>query len=113
MKRVLFVSAVALIAGASFPALAQYTGPSAESVTAVEAQKLSDDTPVIMTGKIEKALGGEKYQFRDETGTVVIKIDDKDWRGVKVDETDTVEIRGEVDKDFMDFKISVDSISKK
>ena len=113
MKKVLFVSAFAFSAFAAFSASAQFTGPSANTVTIEEALHLSDDSPVIMTGYIEKALGGEKYQFKDSTGTIVIKIDDDDWRGVSVSETDLVEIRGEVDKDFLDTKIDVDSISKK
>ena len=113
MRNILFVSAFALSAFVPFVATAQFVGPSADTVTIMEAMHLSDDSPVIITGYIEKALGGEKYQFKDDTGTIVIKIDDEDWRGVTVDATDLVEIRGEVDKDFLDTKIDVDRITKK
>ena len=113
MKSILLVSAFALSAFVSFAASAQFTGPSANAVTVAEASHLSDDSPVIMTGYIEKALGGERYQFKDNTGTIVIKIDNEDWNGVTISETDLVEIRGEVDKDFLDVKIDVDSITKK
>lgn len=113
MRKVLFAAAFALGSVASSVAMAQFTGPSADSVTVADAMHLSDDTPVIMTGYIEKALGGEKYQFKDNTGTIIIKVDDKDWHGVTVNEQDLVEICGEVDKDFMDIKIDVDSITKK
>lgn len=123
MKKFAMVSALALILGVSGNALAQqnfgaanaggYTGPSAAAMTVAEAKKLSDDTPVVLVGKIEKSLGGEKYLFTDNTGSVTVEIDNDDWRGLTVNDKDTVEIRGEVDKEFMNLEISVDSVSKK
>ena len=123
MKKFAMVSALALILGVSGNALAQqnfgaanaggYTGPSAAAMTVAEAKKLSDDTPVVLVGKIEKRLGGEKYLFTDNTGSVTVEIDNDDWRGLNVSDKDTVEIRGEVDKEFMNLEISVDSVSKK
>ena len=123
MKKLAMVSALALVIGFSGNALAQqnfgaanaggYTGPSAASMTVAEAKKLGDDTPVVLVGKIEKSLGGEKYVFTDNTGSVTVEIDNDDWRGLTVNDKDTVEIRGEVDKDFMNFEIDVDSIAKK
>ncbi len=114
MKNIFTVSAFALILGLGAAAVqAGYSGPSAAGVTVAEAKKLSDDTPVIMTGKITQSLGGEKYLFTDATGSVTVEIDDDDWRGVDVNENDTVEIRGEVDKDFTSFEIDVDSVVKK
>ena len=123
MKKLAMVSALALVLGISGNALAQqtfgtanqggYTGPTIASVSVAEALKLGDDAPVVLQGKIEKSLGGEKYLFTDNTGSVTIEIDDDDWRGLSVDQNDTVEIRGEVDKDFMNFEIDVDSIAKK
>ena len=123
MKKFAMVSALALVLGVSGNALAQqnfgaaaaggYTGPSAAAMTVAEAKKLSDDTPVVLVGNIEKSLGGEKYLFTDKTGSVTVDIDNEDWRGLTVNEDDTVELRGEVDKEFMNFEISVDSIAKK
>ncbi len=123
MKKLAMVSALALVIGFSGNALAQqnfgaanaggYTGPSAASMTVAEAKKLGDDTPVVLIGKLEKSLGGEKYLFTDNTGSVTVEIDNDDWRGLTVNDKDTVEIRGEVDKDFMNFEIDVDSIAKK
>lgn len=123
MKKLAMVSALALVIGFSGNALAQqnfgaanaggYTGPSAASMTVAEAKKLGDDTPVVLIGKLEKSLGGEKYLFTDNTGSVTVEIDNDDWRGLTVNDKDTVEICGEVDKDFMNFEIDVDSIAKK
>ncbi len=118
MKKVIAVSALSLVLGLSVNASAQplgggFTGPSQASVSVQEAKDLGDDAPVILTGKIEKSLGGEKYLFTDSTGSVTVEIDNDDWRGLTVSEKDTVEIRGEVDKDFTSFEIDVDSIMKK
>ncbi len=112
MKNILAVSALVLGLGVT-AVQAGYNGPSAAGVTVAEAKKLNDDAPVIMTGKITKSLGGEKYLFTDNTGSVTVEIDDDDWKGVDVNEKDEVEIRGEVEKDFTSFEIDVDSIVKK
>jgi uncharacterized protein (TIGR00156 family) len=62
----------------------------------VEAAKdLRNDYPVILRGKIERFLGDEKYLFTDETGSVIVEIDDRLWRGFSADQNDTVEITGE------------------
>lgn len=118
MKNILTVSALALVMGLSANVLAQpaaggFTGPSQAAVSVAEAKKLSDDAPVVLNGRIEKSLGGEKYLFTDNTGSVTVEIDNEDWNGVSVSEKDTVELRGEVDKDFTSFEIDVDSVIKK
>lgn len=121
MKKIIAVSALSLVLGMSASAFAMqqgaqggFTGPMQSAATTVaEAQKLSDDATVILVGKIEKNLGGEKYLFSDATGSVTIEIDNEDWNGVSVNEKDTVEIRGEVDKGFRSFEIDVDSVAKK
>ncbi|WP_068546100.1 YgiW/YdeI family stress tolerance OB fold protein [Thalassotalea crassostreae] len=89
-----------------------FTGPSDMVITPVaEAIVADDDTFVTMKGYISKAIGNEKYLFKDKTGTAVIEIDDKDWRGVEVSENDLVIISGEVDTSFNEpVEIDVDSI---
>ena len=74
---------------------------------------MSDDTPVVLNGQIEKSLGNEKYQFKDATGTVVVEIDDEDWRGVDVRPENMVTIKGEIDKDMFTTEIDVDSVELK
>ncbi len=117
MTKLAVVSALALVIGFSSNALAQqggYTGPSdVKTMSVTDALKLGDDTPVILTGKIAKSLGNEKYLFTDATGSVTVEIDNEDWKGVTANENDTLEIRGEVDKDLMSFEIDVDSLRKK
>ena len=94
-----------------------FDGPRAPSLvpmTIQEALNKRDDTIVVLTGKIVNSLGDEKYLFRDETGEVIIEIDDEDWHGVKVTPEDTLEIVGEVDKEFLEaIKIDVKSFTVK
>lgn len=89
-----------------------FEGPSASKneTTVAEALKLKDEAYVTLTGKIVNSLGDEKYTFKDETGEVIIEIDDDDWHGVKVTPENTITINGEVDKEmFKPTKIDVDS----
>ena len=117
MRKLALYSALALVVGFAGNVYAQqaggYTGPSIAKITVAEALKLGDDAPVVLEGKIEKGLGGEKYLFSDATGSVTVEIENDDWRGVTVNEQDNIEIRGEVDKDLMNFEIDVDTVTKK
>ena len=119
MKKTLTVGAIALMFAlpsnvyAQQPATGGYTGPSAvKTITVAEAKNLADDTAVELVGRIEKSLGDEKYNFVDETGSVVVEIDNEDFRGVTVNEKDVVRIKGEVDKEFMRLEIDVNSVEK-
>ena len=90
-----------------------FQGPGLQPSSVSEALKLNDDTPVVLVGQIEKSLGGEKYLFKDATGSVTVEIDNEDWRGVNVTPKDTIVIQGEVDKDFFKTEIDVDSVALK
>ena len=90
-----------------------FQGPRLQPSSVSEALKLNDDTPVVLIGQIEKSLGGEKYLFKDATGSVTVEIDNEDWRGVNVTPKDTIVIQGEVDKDFFKTEIDVDSVALK
>ena len=117
MKKLALYSTLVLVVGFAGNVYAQqaggFAGPSLPKITVADALKLSDDTPVVLEGKIEKNLGGEKYLFKDNTASVTIEIDNDDWRGVTVGEQDLIEIHGEVDKDLMNFEIDVDVVAKK
>ena len=77
-----------------------FTGPGAVAVNTVQgALNAYDDTIVTLTGKITRQVAHEKYEFRDNTGTIIVEIDDDEWYGVQAGPNDTVQIRGEVDSD--------------
>lgn len=88
-----------------------FTGPSAINASTVEAAKnMSDDTHITLIGNIEQHLGGDKYLFKDKTGTIKVEIDHDKWNGQNVSPADKVEIRGEVDKGWTSVKIDVDEV---
>jgi uncharacterized protein (TIGR00156 family) len=113
MKRKIFVCLlVALALGSMVHAQEGYRGPGANAVTVETAKSMRDDTPVTLRGKLEQFLGDEKYLFTDDTGSIVIEIDNRLWRGISVDQNDTVEITGEIDKGFTKIEVEASSIKK-
>ena len=81
-------------------------------VTVQQALGFRDDTPVVLQGRIVRALGNEKYTFVDDTGSITIEIDNRLWRNLSVGPNDLVEISGEVDRDRRGVEIEVDRIRK-
>ena len=112
-----FISLMLLIFSSVFTgtALAEsggFVGPMKDNITTVkEALEAEDDAQVTLTGYITSSLGDEKYHFKDDTGEMVIDIDDDDWNGLKVTPATKVIIRGEVDMDGSNIKIDVDTIA--
>lgn len=118
MKNILAISALALTVGVFGVANAQqpaggFQGPGLAPSTVAQAKDMSDDTAVVLVGQIEKNLGGEKYSFKDATGSVIVEIDNEDWNGISVQPTDTIEISGQVDKDLLELEIDVDTVTLK
>lgn len=117
MKKII-LSVLSVVLMGSTAALAQdaqiggFKGASADVVTSVsEIKNLPDDKRVVLQGNIERQIRGDKYEFKDATGSIVVEIDDDEWRGVVVEPANTVKIVGEVDKSFFEpTTIDVDSI---
>lgn len=106
----------AQFAGAPAQPAGGFEGPGVQSNTTTVKAALDarDDTPVVLSGKIVNSLGDEKYTFKDDTGEIIIEIDDDEWHGVKVTPENTIEIYGEVDKEvFEPTKIDVKSFNVK
>ncbi|WP_179416829.1 YgiW/YdeI family stress tolerance OB fold protein [Klebsiella quasipneumoniae] len=128
MKKIAAMTAI--VALVSMPALAAgqggYTGPSASSTTqgggftgpsgaittVTNVKSLRDDTWVTLRGKITERVSDDLYKFQDATGVINVDIDHKRWNGVTVGPQDTVEIQGEVDKDWNSVEIDVKQIRK-
>jgi len=74
-----------------------FTGPS-QSVPIAQAQSYSHRSPVIITGNIVQAIGGDMFVFRDSSGEILLKIGPKEWQyyGTTISPSDTIEISGEV-----------------
>ena len=69
--------------------------------TVANAKDKADDTLVVLQGQIVKALGDDKYQFTDETGEIILDIDQEDFDGVTVTEGEIIQITGDIDKEMM------------
>ena len=89
-----------------------FTGPGPSITTVKEAQGMPDDAVVTLRGNIVRYLGKDLYVFKDSTGTVNVDVDDDIWRGQDVSPEDTVEITGEVDKDWLSLEIDVQRLTK-
>ncbi len=88
-----------------------FKGPSISETTVAKAKTLSDDTWVILTGKITKKIGDELYVFEDTTGAINVEIDQKRWRGQTVTPENTVKIEGKIDKEWTSTEIDVKQLS--
>lgn len=86
----------------------------ASKTTVKQALSSADDTRVQLKGYVVRAIGDEKYQFRDSTGTMTVDIDDDLWKGQAISSKTPVTLYGEVDVDYKPIKrveIDVDSVS--
>ncbi|ENK2736982.1 YgiW/YdeI family stress tolerance OB fold protein [Klebsiella sp. 1SOBk13mer] len=89
-----------------------FTGPSGAVTTVANAKSLRDDTWVTLRGKITERISDDLYKFQDASGVINVDIDHKRWNGVTIGPQDTVEIQGEVDKDWNSVEIDVKQIRK-
>ncbi|MFV8762067.1 YgiW/YdeI family stress tolerance OB fold protein [Yersinia enterocolitica] len=89
-----------------------FRGPSTGVTTVAKAKTMWDDSWVTLRGNIEKRIGGEHYIFRDATGTMVVDIDHKYWYGLTITPQDTVELHGEIDRDWNSVELDVKQITK-
>lgn len=70
-----------------------------EAVTVQQALKMPDDSRVTLVGNIVSQVPGshDRYMFRDNTGEIIVEIDQEDFRGQTVTPRTQVRIVGEVD----------------
>ena len=86
------------------------TQPAVWTVTEVVA--LPDETPVVMRGRITKNMGNNIFVFEDNSGTIMMEIDEESWNGNTVRVDDIVTIYGNVDKGDNYTEIDVESVVK-
>ncbi|TCM67325.1 uncharacterized protein (TIGR00156 family) [Acinetobacter calcoaceticus] len=83
------------------------------TTTVKQALTMKDNQKVQLRGNVVKAIGDEKYQFKDSTGSITVDIDDDLWGGRPIAANTTVTLVGEVDIDYKPTKrveIDVDSV---
>ena len=69
---------------------------SRQTITIGNARTLPQDSWVILSGNILSALSNNTYLFSDQSGEILLEINNNIWRGAFVDVTDRVEVQGEV-----------------
>lgn len=101
--RSLLLSSLALLLWTA-PALAQFDGPGADTMpNTVQAllDNPTDDQSVTLQGRILEQVGHEKYAFSDDTGQIRVEIDNEVFPKQRITPEMTVELFGEVEKDFL------------
>ena len=83
---------------------------SAYKDTVARARDEIDDTWVTLNGKIVKNYGDGLYFFRDSTGEIRVRIDDKAWDGVEYNSGMTVKLTGKVNKEFAGIEVVVEKV---
>ncbi|MBE3025766.1 hypothetical protein GQ37_000730 [Janthinobacterium sp. BJB1] len=116
LHRKLVVSLTAACAVLAGGAQAQFVGPSvgpdAPKTVAAVLKNPVDDQAVVLRGHLLRKVGNEKYTFSDGTAEIRVEIDNKVFMNRKIDARTLVEIRGEVEKDFMESpEIDVDVLT--
>ena len=114
LTKTLFVIGFASAASFSMANAVNQNAIAPVTTTVKHALTLRDDAKVQLKGYIVKAVGDEKYQFRDQTGTMTVDIDDDLWRGKAISAKTPVTIIGEVDIDYKPTKrveIDVDQVN--
>ncbi|WP_158006019.1 YgiW/YdeI family stress tolerance OB fold protein [Vibrio rumoiensis] len=76
----------------------------------ISALNASDNTKVNLTGRLIMSLGDEDYVFQDSTGEITVEIDNDIWYGRTITPENHIVLRGEVEKDWNNTSIEVDSL---
>jgi uncharacterized protein (TIGR00156 family) len=82
-----------------------FTGP-VRTVTVEQVKTYANRTPVIVSGTIVQAIGGDLYIFRDSSGEILLKIGPREWYalGSSIGPSDKIEINGELHRDQKDWQ---------
>ena len=114
-RAIVFIAALLIGSGIALKEQEQhggFTDTELKRVSVLRSKLLSDDSLVILQGRILRFMGDNKYLFSDNTGTITVEIENWVWRGLSAGENDIVEISGEVDRDFLRVEIDVWNIRK-
>ena len=83
-----------------------------QKASIVEALNLPNDSYVTVQGNIVKRLSSDTYMFKDNSGTMTVEIDNTKWGALVVNEKDTLELTGEIERKFNQVQLEVDSVKK-
>ena len=94
------------------PVSAEFIGPGANNtlVAVSQIEGMRDDTRVTLVGNLVNQVAEEFYTFQDDTGKMVVQIDDDELRGLKVTPETKIRIKGDVDDDKHNSRVDVDFV---
>lgn len=79
--------------------------------TVAVAKTLKDNTQVRLQGQVVRALGKDKYEFRDSTGTLIAEIDQQKWHSIPITQQSEVILVGEIERESDNtIKLEVDEV---
>lgn len=88
-----------------------FTGPSRGSVDTIDkALEAKDDTPAVLTGYIIESLGDEEYRFKDDSGEMIVEIDDDNWKGIEATPETKLTLLGEIESEWSKTSVDVDVV---
>ena len=113
MKKQLKITALLFCLGFCFSpsnVIAGFIGPKAKSLTTVQTilKNHYDDMRVSIKGYLVKRLSHDKYLFKDETGEIIVEIDEKYMPHDDITPKTLVKIDGEVDIKHKSGKVEID-----
>jgi len=102
MKKFLLLSAMLAIASPAVWAKSDQAilNEAKNNVTTIaQAHKMKDETGVTLTGQIVRQLkaGGDDFELKDNSGSIIIDVDDELWKPIQLKAGDRVRVLGEVD----------------
>ncbi len=123
MKKLLVVGVLsAAMLSLSFNAMANYNGnhqansggfvSQSTSVTSVSnVDNRPNDSTIIIEGFIVRNITHNVYEFKDDSGSIRVKIDNDKWNGLNISSDTKIRIEGRVDNHLVQDEINVDKIS--
>lgn len=81
-----------------------------QPMSVANVAKQAEDTYVTMQGFITKRLSDNEYHFSDGTGSIVLEIKDKIWRGQVVSPKDKIAVFGVVEENDGQMIVDVKSL---
>ena len=79
-------------------------------VSVAQALYMEDDRNIRLTGYVVEQIDDEKYLFQNGTGTLMVEIDDDEWRGIQASSRTRLTIWGELDQDDDGPELEVDHL---
>jgi uncharacterized protein (TIGR00156 family) len=65
----------------------------------VDVRRMPDNRWVVMRGRMQRHIDGNRYLFRDNTGSITVTIDNNRWRNSNARFNDYIEVSGKVDRE--------------